>query len=87
MNSKKEDMSAFLSSVRSANGDRPIVIILDNDPTHHATMVMDNANELDIRLVYLSPCSPYLNPIELIWKSLNRVVSKLFFINREFLVS
>ena len=87
MSSKKEDMAAFLSSVRVANGDRPIVMILDNNPTHHARTVRDIANELDIRLVYLPPYSPDLNPIEFIWKSLKRVVSKLFFINREFLIS
>ena len=80
-------MAAFLSSVRVANGDRPIVMILDNNPTHHARTVRDIANELDIRLVYLPPYSPDLNPIEFIWKSLKRVVSKLFFINREFLIS
>ncbi|MBR3477363.1 MAG: transposase [Candidatus Methanomethylophilaceae archaeon] len=80
-------MAAFLSSVRAANGDRPILMILDNNPTHHARMVRDIADELDMRLVYLPPYSPDLNPIEFIWESLKRAVSKLFFINREFLIS
>ncbi len=87
MSSKKEDMAAFLSSVRVANGDRPIVMILDNNPTYHAGMARDIADEPDIKLVYLPPYSPDLNPIEFILKSLKRVVSKLFFINREFLIS
>ena len=50
-------------------------------------MVRDVADELDIRLVYLPPYCPDLNLIEFKWKSLKRVVSKLFFINREFLIS
>ena len=87
MNSRKEDMAAFLSSVRSANGDRPVVMILDNNSTTYARMVRDLADELDIRLVYLPPYSPDLNPIEFIWKSLKRVVSKLFFPNCECLIS
>ena len=86
MTSKKEDMMSFLTSVRSANGDRPIVMILDNNATHHARAVTELANELDVRLVYLPPYSPDLNPIEFIWKSLKRVVSKLFFPNRDSLV-
>ena len=85
--SKKEDMATFLSSVRLANGDRPIIMVLDNNATHHASIVRVPADELDIRLVYLPPYSPDLNPIEFIWKSLKRVVSKLFFPNREYLIS
>ena len=71
MNSKKENMAAFLSSVRAANGDRPIVMILDNNPTHHTRMVWDIADELDIRPAYLPPYSTVLTHIEFIWKSLN----------------
>ena len=87
MSSKKEDIAAFLSSVRAANGDRPIVMVLDNNPTHHARMVKDVADELDIRPAYPPPYSPVLTHIKFIWKSLKRVVPKLFFINREFLIS
>ena len=86
INSKKEDMMAFLRSVREANDDKPVVMILDNNSTHHARDVTDLAASLDIRLVFLPPYSPDLNPIEFIWKSLKRTVSKLFFPNREEMV-
>ena len=87
MSSKTEDMMMFLYSVRRANGDAPIVMILDNCATHHSRSVTELADQLDIHLVYLPPYSPDLNPIELIWKSLKRVVSKLFFPNREALIA
>ncbi len=62
-------------------------MILDNNPTHHARMVRDIADELDIRMAYLPSYSPDFDSIEFKWKSLKRVMSKLFFINREFLIS
>lgn len=87
LESKKENMMGFLSAVRDANGDRTVVMILDNNTTHHAKAVTELASELDIRLVYLPPYSPDLNPIEFIWKSLKRVVSKLFFPDRDSMIS
>ena len=87
LESKKEDMVDFLSAVRNANGDRTTVMILDNNTTHHARSVTKPASELDIRLVSLPPYSPDLNPIEFIWKSLKRVVSKLFFPDRDSMIS
>ena len=36
----------------------------------------DEAEKLDIVLVYLPPYSPDLNPIENVWKSVKRVVSE-----------
>ena len=86
MESKKEDMMDFLRAVRSANGDRTIVMVLDNCMTHRAAAVRELADSLDIRLVYLPPYSPQLNPIEFIWKSLKRVVSKNMFLDRDQLV-
>ena len=87
LNSKKEDMMNFLRSVRRYNGEKTIIMILDNNSTHHAKSVTDLAEELDIRLVFLPPYCPDLNPIEFIWKSLKRVVSKLFFPDRDSMVS
>jgi len=86
-NSKKEDMIDFLTSVRSSNGDKPILMILDNGPIHHAKAVTDHALSIGIHLLFLPPYSPHLNPIELIWKSIKRVASKTFFATRELMVS
>ena len=86
MSSKAEDMMAFLSSVRRANGDLPIIMILDNCATHHSRCVTELVAELDIHFVFLPPYSPDLNPIELIWKSIKRVVSKLFFPDRQSMI-
>jgi transposase len=54
--------------------DRPMVIITDNAPYHHS-------KELDpfleshrgLKLDYLPPYSPQLNPIERVWKLLRRL--------------
>jgi len=42
---------------------------------------MDFAEEIGIKLIYLPPSSPDLNPIEFIWKSIKKVISKEFFID------
>ena len=61
-------------------------MILDNCPIHHSRIVAETASDLNIRLVFLPSYSPDLNPIELIWKSIKRVVSKLFFRNRDAMI-
>ena len=71
-----ENFIAFLRKIREANPEKRIVIVLDNFKTHHAKKVREEA-ELNLVLVYLSPYSPDLNPIENIWKSVKRYVSKI----------
>jgi len=85
--SKKEDMCLFLESVRRWNDDRPIVMVTDNFAVHRSADVGRKAAELDIHLVFLPPYSPDLNPIEYIWKSLKRVVSKTRITDREHMTS
>lgn len=76
--SKKEDVCEFLQSIRESNPDREIFLILDNFSSHHAALTKETALDLSIHLVFLPPYSPDLNPIEFIWKSIKRVVSKEF---------
>ena len=80
--SKAPDMCSFLDAVREANGDRKIVMILDNGPVHHTKNVGEHAKELGIELIFLPPYSPQFNPIELIWKSIKRTVSGMFILER-----
>ena len=39
---------------------------------------MPVAEEIGIKLIYLPPYSPDFNPIEFIWKSIKKVISKNF---------
>ena len=79
-------MCDFLDVVRGASGDRKIVMILDNCPAHHSTVVTEHADELNIQLLFLPPFSPQFNPIELIWKTMKRIVSGMFILERYQLV-
>jgi putative transposase len=72
---KSDDFCQFLVDVRERNPLNRICLILDNFPTHKAKRVKEKAQELDIKLIFLPPYSPDLNPIEYIWKSIKRVVS------------
>lgn len=76
--SKKEDVCEFLREIKSKNSGKNIAVVLDNFSSHRASATVDFAAENGIELVYLPPYSPDLNPIEFIWKSIKRVVSKTF---------
>lgn len=80
--SKEDSIIAFLQQVKSANSEcRAIIIVLDNFSSHKSEKVVATAAELNIYLVYLPPYSPDLNPIEYIWKSIKRELSKHFIKN------
>ena len=51
-----------------------IHLILDGAGYHKAQVLKDRAQELDIKLYYLPPYSPNLNPIERLWKVMNEKV-------------
>ncbi len=76
--SKKEDVCEFLQAIRNRNPDADIVIILDNFRSHHANKTREFAELNRMKLVYLPPYSPDLNPIEYIWKSIRRIISRTF---------
>ncbi len=80
---KAEDFTAFLRKIREANPEKRIVVILDNFRTHHAKKVREEAEKLNVSLVYLPPYSPDLNPIENVWKSVKRAVSEKSPLNTE----
>lgn len=76
--SKKEDVCEFFREIRFHNPEKEIVLILDNFRSHWAKDSLKCAEECGIRLVFLPPYSPDLNPIEFIWKSIKRVISHSF---------
>jgi len=76
--SKKEDVCEFLKAIQKMNPDADLVIILDNFRSHHADMTREFAERNRIDLIFLPPYSPDLNPIEFIWKSIRRIISRTF---------
>lgn len=74
--SRKEDVCRFLQCIRRYNPKRRIILVLDNFSSHHAKKVLRKARKLGIRLVFLPPYSPDLNPIEFVWKSIKRIISE-----------
>ena len=71
----------FLSIVHKKFPDS--VFVLDNALYHHASIVTDYAFLSQIDLLFMSPYSPELNPIEFIWKSIKRIILKSFIDSRE----
>jgi putative transposase len=65
----------FLKEIRDQNPEKRILIILDNFKSHHSKLVVERGDMLNIRLVFIPPYSPDLNPIQFIWKSVKRIVS------------
>lgn len=62
-----ETMGLFLATVAERHADEFIVMVMDQAGWHIAADLVVPAN---IRLVYLPPYSPELNPAEHLWESL-----------------
>lgn len=68
-NSKSPAICEFLDEIREANqNEKPIVVLLDNLKSHKTDEVKQKASDNNIILIYNTPYSPELNPIENIWK-------------------
>lgn len=65
----------------SKNQDNKILVILDNFSSHRVNVTVEFAREKGIELIFLPPYSPDLNPIEFIWKSIKRIISKEFIVD------
>jgi transposase len=76
--SRKEDVCDFFRDIRLSNPEREIFLILDNFRSHRASDSVKCAEECGITLIFLPPYSPDLNPIEFIWKSIKRIISRSF---------
>ena len=77
--SPQESIKRFFQKILETNPEYPaIIVVLDNFSSHRSKSVQEAAKALNIELVYLPPYSPDLNPIEFIWKTINRAVSLQF---------
>ncbi|MEM5318528.1 IS630 family transposase [Paraburkholderia sp. JHI869] len=58
--------------------DKPVFLVLDGHPVHKARLVQDfvKAQNGRLKLFYLPPYSPHLNPDEQVWAHVKRSVSK-----------
>lgn len=83
--SRTEDVCEFFREIRLNNPAGEIVLILDNFRSHRAKDSTKCAEKYGIKLVFLPPYSPDLNPIEFIWKSIKRVISRSFIIDLEYM--
>lgn len=78
-NINQDKLIEFLTLLRAKHpGPGQIYLIVDNARYHHAHTVQAAARQQRIRLEYLPPYSPNLNPIERLWK----FVRKKFFKDR-----
>ena len=66
--------------------EKEIVIILDNYQPHKNTEFKKACEILKIKLIYLPPYCPHLNPIEQVWRTVKRVVHTSFFDTKEELI-
>ena len=74
--SKKESMADVLKQIRAAHPTfKAISVVLDNYSSPISDEVARQAQAPGIARVFLPPDSPDLNPIEYIWKSIERVLS------------
>ena len=74
--SNADGICQFLQKVKEANRQYKVILIIwDNFSSHRSWKVREEAQRLGIRLVFLPPYSPDLNPIEQIWRGIKRVLS------------
>ena len=69
---KQEDFLRFLYQQRHKENKKWIVLCVDNARIHHAKKVKKYCKEHKIKLIYLPPYSPDLNPIEFLWKRIKK---------------
>lgn len=70
------------------NAERPIFLIVDRHPAHRAKKVLDfvRSTQGQLRLFFLPPYSPELNPDELVWNNLkNHGIGKRLIRSRDHL--
>ena len=65
----------LLRAVRRKNpNEKHLYLVLDNAPYNRSGAVKKLAKQLTIKLIYLPPYSPNLNPIERLWKFMKKKI-------------
>lgn len=72
--SRLKELCLFLKQLRQAHGEQRVVLVWDNWPVHLHPTVLTCANEQRIELLFLPTYSPWLNPIEKLWRKLKHDV-------------
>ena len=72
----KDSVCDLLKAIRCKNPEeKTIYLVLDGAGYNRAKKVRNLAKELRIKIVYLPPYSPNLNPIERLWKFMKKKVT------------
>ena len=66
--------------------EKKINIVLDNAKIHHAKMVLNATEILNINLIFLNPYSPDLSPIEDVWRVIKKTVHKTLYNTKQELI-
>ena len=53
------------------------IVVMDNMRSHHVMGVKEALRAAGVIPLYLSPCSPDLNPIEMMWSKMKFVLRKI----------
>jgi transposase len=84
--SKDEGIAQFILEIRNQNPEPDaIIVVLDNFSSHKTKRCLEVANKLGVYLVFIPEYSPDLNPIEFVWKSVKRMISKYFIKSKQHL--
>ena len=67
----------YLKSVLVPTLHKEDIVIMDNMRTHHISAVREILEQSGIKLLYLPPYSPDLNPIEKLWSKIKSILRKL----------
>ena len=69
----QQSMCELLRVIKRKNSTKKhIYLVLDNAPYNRAKSVQSLAKKLEIKILYLPPYSPNLNPIERLWKFMKK---------------
>lgn len=69
-----ESIMSFMDKIREKYDTKTIHLILDQSGYNRSLLLPEHASKLNIKLHFLPPYSPNLNPIERLWKVMNEKV-------------